>query len=117
VQYERRLTVEKTKPLQNVKLNQILGFETDQKDIDRAQEEARKLNMNVIGLYHSHPEAAAEMSPLDEKEALRWDVEIILSVRNYGDRSYWHLKAWTPNEDRTKFLPDSITVVEDEAPT
>jgi proteasome lid subunit RPN8/RPN11 len=82
------------------------------KDILKAENEAEKLGLEVIGVFHSHPDHPAEPSEFDLQWALPWYSYLITRVES--DRAV-ETKSWRLNEDRQTFSPE-ILVVSDSNP-
>ena len=75
----------------------------------RAEKEARRQRLDVLGVYHSHPNEAARPSEYDRDHAAwtSWSY-IIVSVRD-GQAAEMH--AWKLRVDRSGFDPEEIAVV------
>jgi proteasome lid subunit RPN8/RPN11 len=65
-----------------------------------AENAAREQELELIGFYHSHPDADARPSQFDADHAWPWYIYIIISVRD-GDAG--RMTAWTLRDDRAKF--------------
>ena len=76
-------------------------------DMFRAEREARRQRLDVLGVYHSHPNEAARPSAYDRDHAAwtTWSY-IIVSVRE-GQAA--EMRAWTLHEDRSGF--DEVELV------
>lgn len=86
-------------PLDNVSAgSQAARYELRPQDLLRADREARELQMDVIGIYHSHPDCAAYFSETDLKNSCPWYSFVVLSV-NQG--RFDHANSWLPNEEQT----------------
>ena len=59
-----------------------------------AENSARNLGFEIIGVYHSHPNRPASPSEFDQECALPWYSYIILSINNEecGDLTSWVLR-------------------------
>jgi proteasome lid subunit RPN8/RPN11 len=79
------------------------------KDMFQAERMARLERLDVVGVYHSHPNEAACPSEYDRGHAAwtSWSY-IIVSVRD-GQAAEMH--AWKLREDRSGFDPEEIAVV------
>ncbi len=55
-------------------------YELDPKDFRRADEEARRQGIEIIGFYHSHPDHPAEASKTDTERAWEGYSYLIVSV-------------------------------------
>src|SRR6476646_4865154 len=77
----------------------------------RAEREARRQRLDVVGVYHSHPNEAAQPSAYDRDHAAwaTWSY-IIVSVRA-GQAA--EMRAWTLREDRSAFDEDEWLVGSD----
>jgi len=74
-------------------------------DMMGAETAARKLGLDVVGFYHSHPDDRAAPSKFDKDHALPFYSYIIVSVLKGEDKD---LKSWELTPDRTEFLPEEI---------
>ena len=105
-------TVERIVSVQNVNQDSRRNrYNIDPKDLIRADEEARRSNMSLIGIYHSHPDAPAQPSQFDLEHAWPWYTYLLLSVQN-GQRK--DVAAWNLSEDRSAFHLDDLKVTGDE---
>ena len=77
-------------------------------ELIHADEEARKLRLNLIGIYHSHPDAAAQPSSIDLEHAWPWYTYLVLSVQS-GEPRY--ITAWLLNEDGSRFNREHLKIV------
>jgi proteasome lid subunit RPN8/RPN11 len=76
-------------------------------DMLRSEQEADKLGLDVIGVFHSHPDHPNQPSEFDRQWAMPWFSYIITSVKEgqaAGSRS------WRLTDDRGKFIEESILV-------
>ncbi len=97
-------------PIKNLNQNSPrTRYNIDPLELVKADEEARRLNMNVVGIYHSHPDSAAQPSRFDLEHAWPWYTYLVLSVTNGepGD-----VAAWFLSEDRSSFHQDDLRVIE-----
>ena len=69
--------------------------------------EARARGLDVIGVYHSHPDHPARPSEFDREHAFPWWSYIIVSVQQGEPKD---LTSWTLREDRSMFDPEPIDV-------
>ncbi len=67
--------------------------------------EAEQRGLEIVGFYHSHPDAPARPSDFDREHALPWCSYVIVSVQ--GGRSA-DIKAWVLAEDYSAFEPEEI---------
>lgn len=72
-----------------------------------ATREARRLDLDVLGFYHSHPNAPARPSQYDLEHA--WPVYSYLIV-SVLDRRADDMTCWVMRNDRTRFDEQTVTV-------
>lgn len=70
-----------------------------------AETSAQRLGLDVIGVFHSHPDHPAQPSEFDREWALPWFSYVITSVQSghAGDTHSWRLA-----EDRSAFTEEPI---------
>ncbi len=73
-------------------------YEVRPEDLLMADREARKLGMDVIGIFHSHPDCDAYFSKTDLENSCPWYSFIVLSIQK---GTFHHANSWLPNEERT----------------
>ncbi len=66
----------------------------------RALREAERDGLDVVGFYHSHPDAPARPSQFDRDHAWPWYAYLIVSVR---DRAVGECRAWVLRRERGEF--------------
>ena len=71
-----------------------------------SEEFAKKNGFEILGFYHSHPDALARPSEFDRDHAWPWYSYIIVSVQK-GEPM--ELFAWQLEEDRSKFSEIEIS--------
>jgi proteasome lid subunit RPN8/RPN11 len=74
-------------------------------DMLRAEDEAARRGLDVLGIFHSHPDHVAEPSTMDRDWALPWYSYVITSVQKskaVGSRS------WLLRDDRSAFDEEPI---------
>ena len=71
-------------------------------DLERRAAEA---NLQVLGYYHSHPDAPAEPSRFDHAHAWPWYIYVIVGVR---DGEAQDARAFRLSNDRQQFDPVKI---------
>jgi proteasome lid subunit RPN8/RPN11 len=82
-------------------------YNIDPMDFVRADEEARRSNLTLVGIYHSHPDAPAKPSQFDLEHAWPWYTYLVLSVMNGVPNG---VSAWVLSEDRSNFLQDDLRI-------
>jgi len=76
-------------------------------DVLRCLHEAERSGVEILGVYHSHPDQPAQPSEFDRQYAWPWLVYLILAVR---DGVPQEITAWVMAQDRSKFLPVEMMV-------
>ncbi len=82
-------------------------FLIDPSDYQKAEKFAEERDLDLLGVYHSHPDHPAEPSEHDRRSALPWFSYIIVSVQN---GSVDDLRSWRLDENRS-FIAESIETV------
>jgi len=97
-------------PAQNINQDsRRTRYNIDPRELIRADEEARRLNLAVVGIYHSHPDVPAQPSQFDLEHAWPWYSYLVLSVENGEPRD---VALWYLSDDRATFHLDDLRVVE-----
>ncbi len=76
-------------------------------DYLRGEKEADRHGLEVLGVFHSHPDHPDRPSEFDREWALPWFSYVITSVQSgkaAGSRS------WRLNEDRSGFVEETLTI-------
>ena len=55
--------------------------------------------LDLVGIYHSHPDCGAYFSETDLKNSCPWYSFIVLSIQN-GE--FDHANSWLPNAEQTE---------------
>lgn len=77
-------------------------------DMLRAEDEADKLGLEVVGVFHSHPDHPNQPSEFDREWAMPWFSYIITSVHS-GNAV--QSRSWRLVDDRSKFVEETIQIV------
>ena len=80
-------------------------FEISPLDYMKAERKALELGLNLLGIYHSHPNHPAIPSIHDLKQAVPYFSYIILSVQE-GQAA--ELTSWRLNEERGEFEAEDV---------
>lgn len=80
-------------------------FEISPLDYMKAERKALELGLNLLGIYHSHPNHPAIPSIHDLKQAVPYFSYIILSVQE-GQAA--ELTSWRLNEERGEFEAEEV---------
>jgi proteasome lid subunit RPN8/RPN11 len=73
-------------------------YELRPEDLLRADREARQRKMDLVGIYHSHPDCGAYFSETDLKNSCPWYSFVVLSIHK-GE--FDHANSWLPNAEQT----------------
>jgi proteasome lid subunit RPN8/RPN11 len=93
-------TVRIALPLENAYTGERAAhYELRPADLLRADKEARSQSLDVIGIYHSHPDCDAYFSETDLKNSCPWYSFVVLSIRN---GQFDHANSWLPDAEQTK---------------
>jgi proteasome lid subunit RPN8/RPN11 len=74
-------------------------YELRPEDLLAAQREARLRGLDLLGVYHSHPDCDAYFSETDLKNSCPWYSFVVLSIRG---REFDHANCWLPDAARTR---------------
>jgi proteasome lid subunit RPN8/RPN11 len=86
--------------MENVyKGDQADRYEIGQHDLLAADEDARKQGLELIAIFHSHPDCDAYFSATDLKNSSSWYSFVVLSIRG-GEFS--HARSFLPNPEQTE---------------
>jgi proteasome lid subunit RPN8/RPN11 len=77
---------------------QAARYELRPQDLMAADKAARDRGLDLIGIYHSHPDCDAYFSTTDLQNSCPWYSFVVLSIRN-GE--FHHANSWLPNADQT----------------
>lgn len=78
--------------------SQAARYELRPEDLLKADRRARRLGLDMIGIYHSHPDCGAYFSETDLKNSCPWYSFVVLSIQN---GSFDHANSWLPNAEQT----------------
>lgn len=70
--------------------------------------EAEKLGLDVVGIFHSHPDHPARASEYDREYALPWYSYLIVSVQSAQAED---AHVWVLTDDRSKFIEQELKIV------
>lgn len=88
--------------------SRLKRYRIDPRELIRAGEEARRLNLELVGVYHSHPDAPVEPSRIDFEYAWPNFNYLILSLEAGEPRD---VGVWSLNRAGTQFEPNELAVV------
>jgi proteasome lid subunit RPN8/RPN11 len=91
--------VEAATPLDNAFAGaQQARYELRPEDLLAADREARSRGLDLVGIFHSHPDADAYFSETDLKNSCPWYSFVVLSVKA---GRFDHANSFLPNMDQT----------------
>jgi proteasome lid subunit RPN8/RPN11 len=76
-------------------------------DLAAASRAARERNLDLIGIYHSHPDCGAYFSETDLENSSPWFCSsyVVLSIQK---GAFHHANSWLPNFDRTEAAKEEL---------
>jgi proteasome lid subunit RPN8/RPN11 len=80
-------------------------YELRPEDLMAADKAARERKMDLIGIYHSHPDCGAYFSETDLKNSCPWYSFVVLSIQN-GE--FDHANSWLPNFEQTEAAKEEL---------
>jgi proteasome lid subunit RPN8/RPN11 len=84
---------------------QATRYELRPEDLLAADKAARERNMDLIGIYHSHPDCDAYFSKTDLQNSCPWYSFVVLSIQK-GE--FHHANSWLPNHDQTDAAKEEL---------
>lgn len=102
-------TVTALMPLENARESeeQYHRFLIAPQDTLRAEQTAAEQGLDVVGVYHSHPDHPARPSEFDREHALPWWSYVITTV-THGQAA--ESRAWRLAEDRQGYAEEELIV-------
>jgi len=98
IQGEKKVVTEAV-PLENAYAGeQAARYEVRPEDIREADRAARARGLDLIGIFHSHPDADAYFSETDLKNSCPWYSFVVLSVQR---GKFDHANSFLPDLDQT----------------
>jgi proteasome lid subunit RPN8/RPN11 len=82
-------------------------FEVTPDDVRLAEKTADEKKLDLIGWYHSHPDAPARPSEYDREHAWPWYSYIIVSVQKGEPKD---MNSWRLKDDRAAYDPEPIAI-------
>lgn len=74
-------------------------YELRPEDLLTADKQARANGLDLIGIFHSHPDCDAYFSETDLKNSCPWYSFVVLSVR---EGKFDHARSFLPDPDQTR---------------
>jgi proteasome lid subunit RPN8/RPN11 len=84
---------------------QAARYELRPADLLAADRAARERRMDLIGIYHSHPDCDAYFSQTDLRNSCPWYSFVVLSIQK-GE--FHHANSWLPNFDQTAAAKEEL---------
>jgi proteasome lid subunit RPN8/RPN11 len=72
---------------------------------------AKERGLDIVGFYHSHPNAEARPSAYDVEHGWPWYSYVIISVKNNKAAD---VTSWVLEDDRSQFKPENIIIINNE---
>ena len=85
---------------------QAARYELRPEDLLAADRAARERGMDLIGIYHSHPDCDAYFSKTDLQNSCPWYSFVVLSIQK-GE--FHHANSWLPNFDQTEAAKEELS--------
>ena len=97
-------------PLENsAEGSQTAFYQLSNDSLLAADKAARQLGLDMIGIYHSHPDADAYFSETDLKHSCPWYSFVVLSVKS---GRYDHANSWLPDFEQTRADREELDAAE-----
>jgi proteasome lid subunit RPN8/RPN11 len=84
---------------------QAARYELRPEDLLNADKAARERGMDLIGIYHSHPDCGAYFSKTDLENSCPWYSFVVLSIQK-GE--FDHANSWLPNFEQTEAVKEEL---------
>lgn len=76
-------------------------------DMLRGEREADRLDLAILGIFHSHPDHPDQPSEYDREWAIPWYSYLITSVQQGQAKSS---RSWRLADDRSTFTPEELDI-------
>jgi proteasome lid subunit RPN8/RPN11 len=87
-------------PLENASIGeQRQHYELRPEDLLSAEKAARQRGLDLIGIFHSHPDCDAYFSETDLRNSCPWFSFVVLSIKN---GRFDHANSFLPDSDQTR---------------
>ncbi len=80
-------------------------FVMDPKDLIRTDERARKNGLEILGVFHSHPDCDAYFSKRDLEHSCSWFSYVVLSVKQ---GRFDHANSYRPDENQKEAIKEEL---------
>ena len=78
-------------------------------DMLQGEQEAMRLGLEIVGVFHSHPDHPNQPSEFDRQWALPWYSYLITSVAQGAAKGS---RSWRLQDDRSRFLEETLAINE-----
>ena len=95
--------------LNSIHESQTNRYSIDPVEIVRADEAAQRESLDLLGIYHSHPDATTQPSQIDRQFAWPAYTYLIVSVEN---RVVKEVGAWQLSKDECAFRSEDLNIVD-----
>jgi proteasome lid subunit RPN8/RPN11 len=85
-------------------------YEIRPEDLLAADRAARRDGLDLIGIYHTHPDCDSYFSETDLKNSCPWYSFVVISVRG---GKFAAATSWLPNIEQTEAVPERILYPEE----
>ena len=84
-------------------------YQISPQDMLDAELMAEEMGLEILGIFHSHPDHPDTPSEFDQEWALPWYTYVITSIV-HGSRA--SSRAWRLSDDRNQFYEEEIVILE-----
>ena len=78
----------------------------DPMDLHRVDMQAQKRGLEVLGVFHSHPDCDAYFSATDLQNSCPWYSFVVISIQK-GE--FHHANSWLPNMEQTDAAKEELS--------
>lgn len=89
-------------------------YQIEPEEMLKAEQLAANRNLDVIGIFHSHPDHPNQPSVFDREWALPWFSYLITSVTADGATE---TRSWRLSDDRAHYSEEHIEIIDPESAT
>ena len=82
-------------------------YEINPMDLLKTDKEARTVGLELIGIYHSHPDCDAYFSKTDLENSCPWYSFVVLSIQQ---GVFHHANCFLPNAEQTHAEPETLLI-------